>query len=233
MYPRISIDGLYRRLIPSKYPTIDIYERFGSREMQAFAAELEAVTNPRLAAKSRITGGDISADASSPRLQNWNHAPFAYPMPEGSDFLPAPYSVMDLASDTQAALARAVLRRELFLSRTDEPSCGVDMRMLAHQVKGEVIDLRSVPTDMSVAARRLIGRQLFEDGVNGVLYRTEEVPGHDFLAVFSVEILVDKAVQGAHYRFRWDGLQVSRIFDFTRNGDIDRGDVFAKPRAAA
>ena len=107
------------------------------------------------------------------------------------------------------------------------------MRMLAHQVKGEVIDLRSVPTDMSVAARRLIGQQLFEDGANGVLYRTEEVPGYDFLAVFSVEILADKAVQGAHYRFRWDGHQVSRIFDFTRNGDIDRGDVFAKPRAAA
>lgn len=233
MYPRISIEGIYRRLIPSKYPTIDIYERFGSREMQAFAAELEAVTNPRLAAKSRITGGDISADSSSPRLQNWNHAPFAYPMPEGSDFLPAPYSVMDLASDTQAALARAVLRRELFLSRTDEPSCGVDMRMLAHQVKGEVIDLRSVPTDMSVAARRLIGRQLFEEGANGVLYQTEEVPGHDFLAVFSVEILVDKAVQGAHYRFRWDGRRVSRIFDFTRNEDIDRDDVFPKSMAAA
>jgi hypothetical protein len=233
VYPRISIDGQYRRLIPSKYPTIDIYESFGSREMQAFAAELEAVTNPRLAAKSRITGGDISADAASPRLQNWNHAPFSYPMPEGSDFLPAPYSAMDLAFDTQAALARAVLRRELFMSRTGEPSCGIDMRMLVHQVKGEVIDLRSVPTDMSVAARRLIGRQLFEDGANGVVYRTEEVPGHDFLAVFSVEILVDKAVQGAHYRFRWDGHQVSRIFDFTRNGDIDRGDVFAKPRAAA
>lgn len=233
MYPRITIDGLYRRLIPSKYPTIDIYERFGSREMRAFAAGLEAVTNPRLAAKSRITGGNISADAGSPRLQNWNHAPFSYPMPEGSDFLPAPYSVMDLASDTQAALARAVLRRELFLSRTDEPSCGVDMRMLAHKVKGEVIDLRSVPTDMLVAARRLIGQKLFEEGANGVLYRTEQIPGHDFLAVFNVEILVDKAVQGAHYRFRWDGRQVSRIFDFTENKDIDRDEILAEPRAAA
>ncbi|MBO1687770.1 hypothetical protein HJU46_16985, partial [Clostridium butyricum] len=62
-YPQISIDNRYRRLIHSKWPTIDNYEKFGSREMQSFAAELEAVTNPRLAAKARITGGDISADS--------------------------------------------------------------------------------------------------------------------------------------------------------------------------
>ncbi len=127
-YPQIAVDGHYRRLIPSKYPTIDIYEKFGSREMQALAAELETITNPRLAAKSRITGGNISADSSSPKLQNWNHAPFSYPMPEGTHFLPPPYSVMELASDERGALARAIIRREEFLSRTDEPvsalTCG-------------------------------------------------------------------------------------------------------------
>ena len=52
--------------------------------MQAVAAEIETITNPRLAAKARITGGDISADLNSPRLQNWNHVLFAYPMPEGN-----------------------------------------------------------------------------------------------------------------------------------------------------
>ena len=121
-YPQISVDAQYRRLIPSKWPTIHLYEKFGSREMQACAAELETLTNPRLAAKARITGGDISADSNSPRLQNWNHAPFAYPMPEGTYSLPPPYSVLELAADEKGALARAILRREEFLSRTGAAS---------------------------------------------------------------------------------------------------------------
>ncbi|TPL29536.1 RES family NAD+ phosphorylase [Mesorhizobium sp. B2-4-8] len=233
MHPQITIEGLYRRLIPSKFPTIDIYERFGGREMQAFAAELEAVTNPRLTAKSRITGGDISADSGSTRLQNWNHAPFSYPMPEGSYFLPAPYSVMELAFDERAALARAVLRREQFLSQTDELTCGVDMRMLTHRIKGEFVDLRGLPADTSQKARRLLGKQLFEDGAQGIVHHMAELPGHDFLCVFTSEALVEKATQGAHFRFRWDGNQINRIFDFSSNADIDRSELFAAPKAAA
>jgi hypothetical protein len=66
VYPQISVNGQYRRLIPSKYPTIDIYEKFGSREMQTLAAELETITNPRLAAKSRITGGATSRPTPIP-----------------------------------------------------------------------------------------------------------------------------------------------------------------------
>ena len=128
MYPKIAVHGQYRRLIPSKYPTIDIYERFGSPEMRAFAAELEKVTNPRLAAKSRLTGGDTAADSGSPRLQNWNHAPFAYPMPEGTYMLPEPYPVMELAGDERGALARAIVRREEFLARTEEPACEIELR---------------------------------------------------------------------------------------------------------
>lgn len=201
--------------------------------MQTFAAAFEAVTNPRLTAKSRITGGDISADSASTRLQNWNHAPFSYPMPEGSYFLPAPYAVMELAADERAALARAVLRREEFLSRTDEPSCGVDMRMLTNKVKGNFVDLRGLPPDTSQGGRRLLGKQLFEDGAQGIVHHMAELPGHDFLCVFTSEALVEKAVQGAHYRFRWDGSTINRIFDFSSNADIDRDDLFTVPKAAA
>ncbi|AOO85094.1 MULTISPECIES: RES family NAD+ phosphorylase [Bosea] len=233
MYPQIEIDGHYRRLIPSKFPTIDIYEKFGSRDMQAFAAELEVVTNPRLAAKSRITGGDISADTSSVRLQHWNHAPFAYPMPEGTCFLPPPYSVMELATDEHGALAKAILRREEFLSQTDEPVCGVDLRMITNRVVGSFIDLRGLSPDTPLSTRRMLGQRLYEDGTHGVLFRMTELPGYEFISVFNVGTLVEKGVQGAHYRFRWDGRRIGRIYDFGADRDIDRSEIIAVTMAAA
>lgn len=231
-YPQISIDNRYRRLIPSKWPTIDIYEKFGSREMQSFAAELEAVTSPRLAAKARITGGDISADSNSPRLQNWNHAPFAYPMPEGTYSLPSPYSVMELAVDERGALGRAILRREDFLSRTDEPACGIDMRMITNRVVGKFIDLRGLPPDTSQTARWMMGHRLYEDGVHGILFKMTELPSSEFICVFTNEVLVDHGVQGAHYRFRWDGQRIGRIYDFAADRDIDRNAIIAGSMAA-
>ncbi|NNU55578.1 RES family NAD+ phosphorylase [Rhizobium indigoferae] len=232
-YSQIAVDGHYRRLIPSKYPTIDIYEKFGSSEMQALAAKLETITNPRLAAKSRITGGDISADSSSPKLQHWNHAPFSYPMAEGTYFLPAPYSVLELASDERGALAKAILRREEFLSRTDEPVCGVDMRMITNKVSGSFVDLRGLPHETTQAARRMLGQRLYEDGVDGVIFKITDLSGSEFISIFNGDCLVDKGVQGAHYRFRWDGQRIGRIYDFGNKRDIDRGEIIAVPMAAA
>lgn len=231
-YPLLKLDDVYRRLIPSKYPTVDIYERFGSREMQALAANLETLTNPRLLAKQRLSG-DMSPDSGSPRLQNWNHAPFAYPLPEGSHFLPSPYSVMELASTEVGALGRAVLRREEFLSRTSEAACGVDMRVISNRIGGTFVDLRNLPVDLEVAARREIGRKLYEEGVNGVVYRMAEVPDSDFVGIFRLDALDQKGVQGAHYRLRWDGQRINRIFNFTENRDMDRAEVLGRPRAAA
>jgi hypothetical protein len=233
VYPEIAVHGQYRRLIPSKYPTIDIYERFGSPEMRVFAAELEKVTNPRLAAKSRLTGGDTSADSGSPRLQNWNHAPFAYPVPEGTYMLPEPYSVMELAGDERGALARAIVRREEFLARTQEPSCGVDMRMITNRVFGTFVDLRELPPDLPTSARHKLGQRIYEDGAQGVVFRMAELPGHDFASIFTLDALPDKGVQGAHYRFRWDGRQIHRIYSFGENRDIDRGDILSLTRVAA
>jgi hypothetical protein len=231
-YPQIPVDAQYRRLIPSKWPTIDIYESFGTREMQMFAAELETLTNPRLAAKARITGGDISAGTNSPRLQNWNHAPFAYPMPEGTYSLPPPYSVMELAAEERGALARAILRREEFLSRTNEPACGIDMRMITNRVVGEFVDLRGLPADTSQTARWMMGRRLYEDGVHGVLFKMSELPGYEFICIFNRDVLLEHGVQGAHYRFRWDGQRIGRLYDFAADRNIDRSDIIAGSIAA-
>ncbi len=45
-------------------------------------------------------------------------------------------------------------------------------------------------------------------------------------------MLVDRGVQGAHYRFRWDGQRINRLYDFAADRDIDRNDIIAGSIAA-
>jgi len=232
-YPVVSIDREWRRLIPSKFPTIDVYERLHSDELRAIAQQLEELTNPRLAAKTRLTRGAAAVDTDSPQLQNWNHAPFAYPNPEGTYFLGPTYRVMEVAGDGRSALAWAILRREAFMSRTNEPPAGLDMRMLTNRIRGEFIDVRGAPSDIDQAGRWEIGRDYYDRSVAGIVFRHPEIFGAEFLSVFDTAALVAKGVQATHYRFRWDGNRIPLIYDFDTGQDIKREDLFRSVKRVA
>ena len=109
--------GFGYRLIPSRFPSVEVYRGLVANDRFDALYEAEARTNPRLLSKEQLLvsfGGE-----GSPRLQNWNHAPFRYINPEGSRFFPSTLPALELASDPQTALARAVRRREIFLGRTE------------------------------------------------------------------------------------------------------------------
>jgi len=105
-------------------------------------------------------------------------------MPEGTHLLPPPDSVLELAASERGALARAVLRREEFLGRTDEPACGVDMRTITNRVVGKFVDLRGLPSDMTQIARPMLGKRLYEDSALGA-----DLPGYDALPLSMDAIL--------------------------------------------
>jgi hypothetical protein len=39
-------------------------------------------------------------------------------------------------------------------------------------------------------------------------------------------------LRGAHYRFRWDGQRIGRLYDFAADRDIDRNEIIAGSMAA-
>jgi hypothetical protein len=78
----------------------------------------------------------------------------------------------------------------------------------------------------------MLGRRLYEDGVDGILFKVAELPGNEFISIFNSDVLPERGVQGAHYRFRWDGQRIGRLFDFGANRDIDRNDIIVGPLAA-
>lgn len=231
-FPRRHWDQDWYRLIPSRFPPVDVYQRLPPA-VRAAAPDIEAMTNPRLAAKARLTGGPASVDENSPRLQNWNHAPFAYTNPEGSFLLGSVHGVMEVAGSGEAALAIAIRRREIFLERTDEPPLDLDMRLLSTRIAGEFADLTAMALDVAQAARWEIGQRLLDAGASGAVFHRAERRDAQFLALFDAALL-ERSLQQTHYRFLWDGTVIKSVYDFGSGSEIKRGDLLpGAVRAAA
>lgn len=226
-YTTQSVRGEWYRLIPSRFPPVEVYQRLGAPEFGELAKRIEDLSNPRLKARSwAISMG--GAPETSPAVQNWNQAPFAYPNPEGSTWLSEAFSVLEVAGSKRGALARAVLRREMFLARTDEPAMGVDMRMFVTPVAGEFVDLTGEPSKLDIKERRKLGADLYaKESIKGILFTPIEHPKLRALAIFQADVL-GRTVQSEHYRFVWDGQRIVSVYDFTTGAEIDRDELMAE-----
>lgn len=210
--PVVNVDGRFHNLIPSRFPPIKVYARIADGREDAFAA-IEELTNPRLKEKRRLTRGLAQVDQTQPRFQNWNHAPFAYPNPEGSRFYGSDRNVLELAGDLQTALAISVAKRETFLRRTAEPTTSLEMRALVRRVVGRFADARRWPDAVNADRRRGLGKQVADAGLDGLLFSPVERPSATGIVILHPEAL-EKSDQGEHFKFLWDGSQISVLYAF-------------------
>lgn len=217
-----AIEGEWYRLIPSRFPPVNVYERLGSPALTAGAQRLENLTNPRLASKRRLMDSPALGHISPYRVQNWNHAPFAYLNPEGTHWLDAAFGALDLSKDPETALVVAIERREVFLTRTHEPPIDLDMRLLMTQVVGEFADFEEHEPVASSEVRRAIGRSIHQSGLAGILYRRADACRGRCLSVFRGDVL-GQSIQSTHYKFVWDGRSINSVYDFT-SGETYRPD---------
>jgi hypothetical protein len=214
----VGLSGYWHRLIPSRFPTIDIYRRVAPPELWPLASAIETATNPRARLKEKLTKNCERHDTIPPKLQNWNHAPFAYRNPDGSRFLGEDYGVLELFDNVQTALAVSIRKRESFLSATKMPPLDLEMRVLKHEVKGSFTDLSGVPVDTAQAVRWSLGEHLLNLGAAGVRYRCAERPSGLGLAIFDPETL-GPSIQTQHYKFRWDGKRISEVYNYRDEND--------------
>ena len=94
----VALSGTWFRLIPSRFPTINLYERVATGDERDVLTRFEMLTNPRAREKDIVSRGTPIDVETSPKFQNWNHAPFAYPSPEGTRYLSALYGALELSS---------------------------------------------------------------------------------------------------------------------------------------
>jgi len=226
LYKVLPIDQTWFRLIPSRFPPIDVYERIAAPNNWVGLHEIEEMTNPRVRERELLTGLN-RVDVGSPRLQNWNHAPFAYLNPEGSWLLDPFFGILELSDTLQTALAASIRKRELFLARTNEPPLDLDMRVLGHRVTGNFADLTGLDNDLKQSERWQIGEEVLGSGVDGAVFMCPHRRSAKCVSVFKGDAL-GKSNQEDHYRFVWDGAAIRTVYAFNNGMKLAANEIFSE-----
>jgi len=224
--PVVRWSGETFRLIPSRFPPVNVYEGLIANDRQEEIVAVENLTNPRLRSLNRLKQNAPADTTSDPRLQNWNLAPFAYGNPDGSVFFGEDRPCLEVALERQTALAVSVCRRQMFMEATNEAPIGVDMRMLCTPVDGKFWDLRGLEGRLGSFSKQQLhdlGAQL-PAIAQGILYHPSERPTGTCLAVVTGDVL-QRAQQTVHFRYMWDGNCISQLYAFDKEGTPIKADA--------
>jgi hypothetical protein len=193
------------RLIPSRFPPVELYEPIASEDDWEALKRVEALTNPRLHNADSM----LLPEDQGKIDQNWLVAPFAYPNSESSLYSDGSYGVCVVTEDLHSSLILAIKGREEFLSRTCEGSTRLIMRVIKVPVKARLTDLRQYRYD-DPAVKSIIKEQR-DANAHGVLLKGPK-DNCGFAVILRPTAFVEPAVQAEHYCFIWNGERIHQLY---------------------
>lgn len=208
------------RIIPSRFPPIDLFERVASIEAFQALYEIEQLTNPRL--QDEI--GDITLVEKNERIfgegTSLIMAAFTHLSPFGTRFSDGSYGVYYAGESLETAIHETKYHREKFLKQFKAPPLEVDMRVLLANVKAPLHDISGKkqifnqlhhPDDYSDS--RKFGRALRGDGKAswGILYDSVRHEKGKCVAIFRPRSLTS-CRQERHLCYVWNGDKISSVY---------------------
>lgn len=211
------------RIIASRYPPIDLFERVSDNpEVWDALIALEQATNPRV----RDDVGEISLVPPDKRVAgpnaSWVMAPFTHINKRGSRFSNGSFGVYYAAEKLETAIAETVHHFSKFAADSHDPPRREDMRVLVGSighifedvdaldaaVKNGLLDPNSYAKSQPFAVARR------NAGSDGLVYPSVRHRGGQCIAAFWPNV-VGIPVQERHLKYEWNGNKVSRYFDFS------------------
>ena len=207
------------RLIPSRYPTVALYDAIADPADLEVVFAIEALTNARI----RDELGDLKLVPPEERVSGAGSTPvmaaFTHLNPDGSRFSDGSYGVYYAAQSLETAIAEVSHHRAVFLARTGEPAIDVDLRLIAAPVDADLHDLRELgPAGAGLfdprfyAKPQALGRRLREGGSAGLLYPSVRHAGGFCVGIFRPRAL-GRARVGAHVALHWDGRRITHWYE--------------------
>jgi len=209
------------RIIPSRFPPVDLFQPIAPEADWLILQELEGRTNERL----RDEAGELNLVRPEDRLGGKNGdslimAPFTHPHPEGDWLSDGTFGVCHVEETFDQALAVAVNRREIFLRQTAEGPMTLQMRVLNLDLHGMLHDFRGTRFNSDRKAVEVLGRQLRDQGSFGIICDPIS-PSIPRVSIFRPPALAN-CRQERHLAFQWDGVRISRIYDYATGSDVRR-----------
>lgn len=207
------------RIIPSRYPPINLFERVTSPEDWESVFEIENLTNDRL----RGEVGKLSLVPQEDRISGPNTsfimAAFTHLNPEGSRFSDGTWGVYYASLEFETSIAETKYHREQFLKDTNEEPIHLDMRVLVATVNGSLNDFTHKDLDNSplynpddYAFSQGTAKKLRDENSEGMYYQSVRRNEGKNLAIFKPRLL-SNCFQERHLEYVWDGKEISAIYE--------------------
>lgn len=207
------------RIIPSRFPPIDLFERVTDPTDLETVLEIESLTNDRLRDEVGILRlvppeDRISGPGTSPIM-----AAFTHPSPFGSRFTDGTFGVFYAGRALETSIAETKHHREAFMRATNEPKQELDMRVYAVDVDATLHDIRGMKDSRpdiyspdSYSASQALAVQLRADSSSGITYDSVRDPDGECIAIFRPKVLFN-CRQERHLTYVWDGAAISTIYE--------------------
>jgi len=207
------------RLIPSRYPTVGLYDAIADPADMDVVFAVESLTNSR----TRNELGQVQLVSPAERIvgpfSSMVMAAFTHLNPEGSRFSDGSYGVYYAAHSMETALAEVSHHRSVFMTRTAEPAIDIDLRLVTADVDAPLHDLRGLrevepalydPDHYGDA--QALGRRLRETGSWGVAYHSVRHAGGLCAGVLRPRALRNPRAT-AHIALHWDGRAITHWYE--------------------
>jgi hypothetical protein len=204
------------RIVPTRHPSVYLYDRVAdAADFDALYA-LEAMTNDRV----RDETGEVERVPAAERLYGPGSGPimaaFTHVNPMGSRFSAGDHGVFYAARDRATAVAETSYHHGRFLAATREPALHLPMRLYHVTVDARLHDLRRgheaahAPDDYTAA--RALGARLRDGGSAGVVYRSVRRAGGECVGLFRPRG-ASGCVHAAILLYAWDGTRFSDVYE--------------------
>ncbi|MDR5856933.1 RES family NAD+ phosphorylase [Caballeronia sp. LZ062] len=216
------------RVIPTRFPAVNLFDRVASPQDFDALYALEAMTNDRL----RTEVGELDLVPPEERCFGPGCGPimaaFTHLNPNGSRFSDGSYGVFYCARERQTAIAETRYHASLFLAATNEAPLRQQMRLYRVTARGEVVDLRGdciaqaglnpqilAPDDY--APGMALGRAVRAAGAPGIVYPSVRDPRGECLAALRTTLLRD-CHHAAYLEYNWNGHAIDCVFELNQVG---------------
>jgi hypothetical protein len=210
------------RIIPSRFPPIDLFERVSPPEDWEAICALEGLTNPRL----REDAGQISFVPVNRRISgkgsSYVMAAFTHLRKSGSRFSDGTFGIYYAAKDLTTAHIETISRMERFYASTEEDRLSNDFRTLIGKISASFHDIRGDDTKWEKYYKldnwevsRKLGKHLRGKESNGILYNSVRHAGGECVGVFWPDI-IEIPKQAQHFQYHWNGQKIDKYYDFEK-----------------
>jgi hypothetical protein len=199
------------RLIPSRFPSVGLFDRVADPADLEALFELEDWTNDRISAEVGLLNRIPKDEWVVGRpMASVVMAAYCHPRAGGARFSDAERGAWYAARVLDTAMAETIYHRTREIAEVGNYDTRVQMRLYLSDLSARFHDVRAVrgtaalyrPDSYSESQR--IAKELLEGGSNGIVYRSVRHPGGECIACFRPPLVKNVRV-GGHYELRWDG----------------------------